>query len=70
MNFKIMLLLTGISVAVFMVLVTISLPLQTANSQSTNAAIAARVTSRVTTVDNKHRNKGIETPKIILSQIK
>jgi hypothetical protein len=33
-----MLLLTGTSVAVFMVLVTISIPLQTPSVQSTNAA--------------------------------
>ena len=33
-----MLLLTGTSVAVFMVLVTISLPFETPNAQSTNAA--------------------------------
>ena len=36
MNFKIMLLLTGISVAVFVVSATISIPLQTASAQSTN----------------------------------
>ena len=33
MNFKIMLLLTGISVAVFVVSATISIPLQTASAQ-------------------------------------
>ena len=38
MNFKTMLLLTGISVAVFVVSATISLPLQTSSAQSTNAA--------------------------------
>ena len=64
-----MLLMTGTSVAVFVVLVTISIPLQTASAQGTNAAIAAWATSRVATVDNKDSNKGIETPKIILLQI-
>ena len=34
MNFKIMLLLTGISVAVFVVSATISLPLQTSSAQT------------------------------------
>ena len=38
MNFKIMLLLTGISVAVFVVSATISLPLPTESAQSTNTA--------------------------------
>lgn len=64
-----MLLMTGTSVAVFVVLVTISIPLQTASAQSTNAANSARATSRVAIVDNKDSNKGIETPKIILLQI-
>jgi hypothetical protein len=56
MNFKTMLLLTGISVAVFVVSATISLPLQTSSAQNTNT-ISVCQQSNTTTAETKEPTK-------------
>ena len=52
MNFKIMLLLTGISVAVFVVSATISLPLQTASAQMISLPLPTESAQSTNTVNS------------------
>jgi len=69
MNFKTLLLLTGISVAVFVVSATISLPLQTASAQMTSLPLpteSAQSTNAANTCagdvgnNNDCRNQGFQ----------